>query len=181
MPGTIPFGAGTFGQQFSQGGSDPSIGGGFFTSPFFTARFFGAQYWDKPSALFLPTVTSATINANGTLAIHFSTAVFPGTGAITFTLNGTASVITGLSIAANSGLANLVPLPIRGQTITMNYVAGNVHDGSANFMANFSNFPVTNNYLLKPVITATADFAPILAGVFDASTILDGTFDSNTL
>ena len=104
-----------------------------------------------------PTPTSATINANGTLTIHFSTAVFPGTGAITFSLNGTASVITGLSIAGSVGLANLAPLPIAGQTITLNYIAGNVHDGSANFMASFSNFPVTNGYLLKPVIVGTTN------------------------
>jgi len=52
-----------------------------------------------------------------------------------------------------------------------------VHDGSAQFMANFSNFPVTNNYLLTPVLIGTPDFSLVLMGTPDNILSLIGTPD----
>ncbi len=95
-------------------------------------------------------------------------------GAILFTLNGTNSVITNLSIAGNVGLAELIPQVLETAVVTMNYTQGNIHDGSGNFMLSFTDFPVTNNSDLLAEMIGNILTVPRVGGIVYSASEMAG-------
>lgn len=106
------------------------------------------QNGTQPADTTPPTIVSRTTGSATTIIITFSEAVLITSNlGWSFTKNGSALGITGITGGGTNTLTFTVAAMVAGDTILASYnsSAGNTRDASNNPMASFTNQPVTNN------------------------------------